>query len=104
MSLSPSMRTDEPFGQDVQLKEGIAPGLDFLDVHAGYMAVVDIETDSQGAGHHAKRSSSTASRRSIPRIRSGGSSRCFKKITPNFVQFNKLPAGRLQGVVTRVEM
>lgn len=28
----------------------------------------------------------------------------FKKLTPNFVQFHKLPASRLQGVVTRVEM
>ena len=28
----------------------------------------------------------------------------IKKLTPNFVQFNKLPASRLQGVVTRVEM
>ena len=28
----------------------------------------------------------------------------LKKITPNFVQFNKLPAGRLHGVATRVEM
>jgi KUP system potassium uptake protein len=28
----------------------------------------------------------------------------IKKISPNFVQFNKLPASKLQGVVTRVEM
>jgi KUP system potassium uptake protein len=28
----------------------------------------------------------------------------IKRLTPNFVQFNKLPASRLQGVVTRVEM
>jgi KUP system potassium uptake protein len=28
----------------------------------------------------------------------------IKKVTPNFVQFNKLPASKLQGVVTRVEM
>jgi KUP system potassium uptake protein len=28
----------------------------------------------------------------------------IKKLTPNFVQFNKLPAARLQGAVTRVEM
>ena len=28
----------------------------------------------------------------------------IKKLTPNFVQFNKLPAAKLQGVVTRVEM
>jgi len=28
----------------------------------------------------------------------------IKKLTPNFVQFNKLPASKLQGVVTRVEM
>jgi KUP system potassium uptake protein len=28
----------------------------------------------------------------------------LKKLTPNFVQFNKVPAAKLQGVVTRVEM
>ena len=28
----------------------------------------------------------------------------IKKLTPNFVQFNKLPSSKLQGVVTRVEM
>jgi KUP system potassium uptake protein len=28
----------------------------------------------------------------------------IKRLTPNFVQFNKLPASKLQGVVTRVEM
>jgi KUP system potassium uptake protein len=28
----------------------------------------------------------------------------IKKQSPNFVQFNKLPASKLQGVVTRVEM
>ena len=28
----------------------------------------------------------------------------IKRQTPNFVQFNKLPAAKLQGVVTRVEM
>jgi len=28
----------------------------------------------------------------------------LKKLTPNFVQFNKVPAAKLQGVITRVEM
>ncbi len=28
----------------------------------------------------------------------------IKRQTPNFVQFNKLPTSRLQGVITRVEM
>jgi KUP system potassium uptake protein len=28
----------------------------------------------------------------------------IKKLTPNFVQFNKLPPNRVHGVVTRVEM
>ena len=28
----------------------------------------------------------------------------IKRITPNFVQFSKLPPSRLQGIVTRVEM
>jgi KUP system potassium uptake protein len=28
----------------------------------------------------------------------------IKKLTPNFVQFNKLPSAKMQGVVTRVDM
>jgi len=28
----------------------------------------------------------------------------IKRISPNFVQFSKLPPSRLQGIVTRVEM
>jgi KUP system potassium uptake protein len=97
------MRTDDPFGQDVELKEGIAPGLDFLDVHAGYMAVVDIEQILKDQGIREKiifyGIEEIHTNNPIWRVFS-----LLKKITPNFVQFNKLPAGRLHGVATRVEM
>lgn len=97
------MRTDEPFGQEVQLRQGIATGLDFLDVHAGYMAVIDIEKILKDQGIREKiifyGIEEIHTNNPIWRIFS-----LLKKITPNFVQFNKLPAGRLHGVATRVEM
>jgi len=97
------MRTDDPFGQDVQLKEGIAPGLDFLDINAGYMAVLDIEQILKEHGIREK-----IIFYGIEEIHTNNPFWRFfsllKKITPNFVQFNKLPAGRMHGVATRVEM
>jgi KUP system potassium uptake protein len=97
------MRTDEPFGQEVQLKEGIAPGLDFLDIQAGYMAVVDIEQILRENGIREKvifyGIEEIHTKNPIWRVFS-----LIKKISPNFVQFNKLPAGRMHGVATRVEM
>lgn len=97
------MRTDEPFGEEVQLKEGIATGLDFLDIHAGYMTVVDIEKILKENGVREKvifyGIEEIHTKNPIWRVFS-----LIKKITPNFVQFNKLPAGRMHGVATRVEM
>lgn len=97
------MRTDDPFGQEVQLKEGISTGLDFLDIHAGYMEVIDIEQILKENGIREKiifyGIEEIHTNNPIWRIFS-----LIKKITPNFVQFNKLPAGRMHGVATRVEM
>jgi KUP system potassium uptake protein len=97
------MRTDDPFGQEVHLTEGISRGLDFLDIHAGYMAVVDIEKILKEHGIREKiifyGIEEIHTNNPIWRVFS-----LLKKITPNFVQFNKLPAGRMHGVATRVEM
>ena len=97
------IRTDEPFGLKSNLRSGIGPGLDAFEIRAGYMEVVDIDK-------HLKRHEifekvifygiediSTAN--PFWKVFSA-----IKKLTPNFVQFNKLPASKLQGVVTRVDM
>jgi len=97
------LRSDEPFGLESRLKTGIGPGLDALEVHAGYMEVIDIE---QLLKKHAIQEKvifygveDITTRNPFWRIFS-----VIKKQSPNFVQFHKLPASKLQGVVTRVEM
>lgn len=96
-------RTDEPTGLDIELKRDIAPGLDSFDLRAGYMEVFDIEKILKEHGIYEKvifyGVEDIATRNLFWRIFS-----VIKKLTPNFVQFYKLPTSKLQGVVTRVEM
>jgi KUP system potassium uptake protein len=97
------LRSDEPFGLSSHLKAGIGPGLDAFEVNAGYMEVIDIEKLLKKHGVQEKvifyGVEDISTNNPVWRIFSA-----IKKLTPNFVQFNKLPASKLQGVVTRVEM
>jgi KUP system potassium uptake protein len=96
-------RTDEPFGQKSKLKTGISPGLDAFEIWAGYTEVIDIEKHLRKHGITEKvifyGIEDIVTNNPLWQIFS-----IIKKLTPNFVQFNKLPASKLQGVVTRVEM
>ena len=96
-------RTDDPFGVKTELKTGIGPGLDAFSINAGYMEVIDIEKMLKNNGIQEKvifyGIEDISTYNPIWRIFS-----VIKKLTPNFVQFNKLPASKIQGVVTRVEM
>lgn len=97
------IRTDEPFGMKTNLRKDIAPGLEALEIHAGYMVVFDLESILKMNGIREKVIFYGIEDINTPnpvwKVFS-----LIKKLTPNFVQFNKLPAGRLHGVVTRVEM
>jgi KUP system potassium uptake protein len=97
------LRSDEPFGLESSLKTGIGPGLDALEIHAGYMEVIDIENLLNKHGIQEKvifyGVEDITTNNPAWRIFSA-----IKKQSPNFVQFHKLPASKLQGVVTRVEM
>jgi KUP system potassium uptake protein len=97
------VRTDNPFGVKTVLKQDIAAGLDAFEVLAGYMVVLDIEKILHMNGIKEKvifyGIEDINTRNPFWKIFS-----LIKKLTPNFVQFNKLPASRLHGVVTRVEM
>lgn len=96
-------RTDEPFGVKVCLKQDLAPGLEFLEVTAGYREILDLEGLIKEQGIQEKvifyGVEDIVTRNPVWRIFS-----LIKRITPNFVQFSKLPPSRLQGIVTRVEM
>jgi len=97
------VRTDEPFGVKSALRSAIGPGLDAFEIQAGYMEMIDIEKLLKKTGIHEKvifyGIEDIATMNPIWRVFS-----TIKKLTPNFVQFNKLPASKLQGVVTRVDM
>lgn len=97
------VRTDEPFGLESKLTVGLANGLDAFEIHAGYMEHLDIETLLQENGIKEKVIFYGVEDISTPNP-AWKFFATIKRQTPNFVQFNKLPASRLQGVVTRVEM
>jgi KUP system potassium uptake protein len=96
-------RTAEPFGVTAHLKQDLGPGLESLDVHAGYREILDIEGLFREYGIREKvifyGVEDIVTRNPIWQMFS-----LIKRITPNFVQFSKLPPSRLQGIVTRVEM
>jgi KUP system potassium uptake protein len=97
------IRTDEPYGLESSLTSALGTGLDAFEVKAGYMELFDIEQLLKENGIVEK-----VIFYGIEDIATGNPAwkvfSVLKKLTPNFVQFNKLPAAKLQGVVTRVEM
>ena len=97
------VRTDEPFGLESRLITGLATGLDAFEIRAGYMMMFDIEQLLKESGIVEKvifyGIEDIETRNPIWKVFS-----TIKRQTPNFVQFNKLPSAKLQGVVTRVEM
>ncbi|KIE41649.1 KUP/HAK/KT family potassium transporter [Geobacter anodireducens] len=96
-------RTDEPFDVRTKLTRRIGTGLDAFEVNAGYMERLDIEKLLKKNGVEEK-----VIFYGIEDIDTGNPVwRIFatiKRQSANFVQFNKLPVSKLQGVVTRVEM
>ncbi|MEE9913457.1 MAG: KUP/HAK/KT family potassium transporter [Deltaproteobacteria bacterium] len=96
-------RTDEPYGVKICLKQDLAPGLEALEVCAGYREIFDLEALIKEQGIEEKvifyGVEDIVTRNPVWRIFS-----LVKRLTPNFVQFSKLPPSRLQGIVTRVEM
>ncbi|MBC8018138.1 MAG: KUP/HAK/KT family potassium transporter [Verrucomicrobia bacterium] len=97
------VRTDEPFGIVCHHNKDLGPGLESFEMHAGYMRVLDIEKRLKEHGINEKvifyGIEDIETRNPIWKVFA-----LIKKLTPNFVQFHKLPAAKLQGVVTRVEM
>lgn len=97
------VRTDEPYGLFAELKTGLANGLDAFEVRAGYMEHIFIEDLLKQNGITEKVIFYGIEDIATPNL-VWKFFALIKKLTPNFVQFNKLPAAKLQGVVTRVDM
>lgn len=97
------LRTDEPYGLESLLETGLAAGLDAFEVRAGYMEILDIEELLKENGIVEKvifyGIEEITTENPVWKLFA-----TIKRQTPNFVQFNRLPAAKLQGVVTRVEM
>ncbi len=97
------VRLDHPFGISAFFKEDLARGLRNFEIYVGYMEVVDVEEVLSEAGIKAKvifyGVEDIIARKIIWKIFS-----VIKKLTPNVLQFYKLPPNKLHGVVTRVEM
>ena len=97
------VRADEPFGIGSKLTVARGTGLESFEIFAGYMEVIDIEGLLKRNGIAEKvifygvEDISTSN--PVWKVFS-----VIKKLSPNFVQFNKLPVSKLQGVLTRVEM
>lgn len=97
------VHTDEPNGVESRYQPNLTKGLDALWIYSGYMEILDI-------------AALLAEHEITPKVMFYGVEDIstgnpvwkvfsfIKKLTPNFVQFYKLPANRLQGVVTRVEL
>ncbi len=97
------LRTDEPYELETRLQKGLTVGLDAIEVRVGYMEILDIESILKENGIQEKvifyGIEDIATENPIWKVFS-----TIKRLTPNFVQFYRLPASKIQGVVTRVEM
>ena len=85
------------------MKQDLGPGLDAFEVRAGYREILDIEALFKQHGIQEKvifyGVEDIVTRNPFWQMFS-----LIKRVTPNFMQFNKLPPSYLQGIVTRVEM
>ncbi len=97
------VRRDDPYGVTGFFKVCYAEGLRSFEIQLGYMEVVDVEDILKEAGIDEKTIfyglEDISTRNIIWKIFS-----IFKRLTPAYVQFYKLPPGKLHGVITRVEM
>ncbi len=97
------LRRDDPFGVTGFFKEDIAPGLRSFEIQMGYMEIPDVEEILREADIKEKTIFYGVEDITATNICWQAFS-VIKKLTPNIVQFFKLPANKLHGVVTRVEM
>lgn len=94
---------DVPFGVICFFKENLASGIRIFEIHMGYMEIIDIESHLVNAGINPKvifyGIENVVTKNPIWKIYS-----LIKRITPSRVTFYKLPAYKLHGVITVVEM
>jgi KUP system potassium uptake protein len=97
------VRREDPFGVTGYFKDDLAPGLRSFEIQMGYMELPEVEEILREAGIHEKTIFYGVEDITATNI-CWQTFSLIKKLTPNIVQFFKLPANKLHGVVTRVEM
>jgi KUP system potassium uptake protein len=97
------VKRDEAFGISGLFREELAPGLRTFEIHTGYMEVPDVEEILRQAGIQEK-TIFYGVEDILPSSFIWGVFSVIKRLTPNIVQFYKLPYNKLHGVVTRVEL
>jgi KUP system potassium uptake protein len=97
------LRNEAPFGVSGHFKPELTPGLRIYEITSGYMEVISVERLMKQAGIDEKTIfyglEDIAAKHIVWKIFS-----LIKRISPTFIQFHKLPAQKLHGVVTRIEL
>ncbi|KKG07850.1 KUP/HAK/KT family potassium transporter [Methanosarcina sp. 2.H.A.1B.4] len=97
------IKSDSPFGVESSFTKELAKGLRLFEIKMGYMEIVDVEQILKDNGVTEK----TIFYGIEDIFTSNLIWRTFsviKKLSPSFVQFYRLPADELHGVMTRFEM
>lgn len=97
------VRLEDPYGVESSFRETPAKGLRIFEIRLGYMEVVDVEKILKTSGINEKvifyGVEDIVTENVIWKTYS-----TIKKLTPAFVQFYDLPAHKIHGVITRIEM
>jgi KUP system potassium uptake protein len=97
------VRLESPFGVESSFTKEPAKGLKVFEIKMGYMEIVDVEQILKDQGIYEKTIfygvEDILTDNLIWKVFS-----LIKKVSPSFVQFYRLPADELHGVMTRYEM
>jgi KUP system potassium uptake protein len=97
------IRTEQPFGITWGFTRELAPGLSIFEIYLGYMEIADISSILQEAEIDEKTifygMEDITTANVVWRLFAA-----LKRLTPSMVQFYKLPADKIHGVVTRVDL
>jgi KUP system potassium uptake protein len=94
---------DRPFGISWEFRKSPTPGIRLFEVRSGYLEMIDVVAIFREAGIEEKTIfyglDEIVSTNIVWKVFA-----LIKRLSPSFVQFYKLPANRIHGVVTRVEL
>jgi len=97
------VQRDDPFGVAWFFREELAEGLRLFEIQVGYMELLDMEKILRDA-QIEPRTIFYGVEEIIARSFVWKLFALIKRLTPSFVQFYRLPAHLLHGVVVRVEL